>query len=188
MMLGSSASGNRAMTSSSGPGISLMQEGISYLAGTELPAVIVNISRCGPGLGGISASQGDYFQATRGGGHGDYRTIVLAPHSVQEMHDLAMLAFDLADLYRNPGWSSARQCGPGADAGNHEEGQPLSSPSRLPQRKMDPDRTSNYEQSRTWSSLSILKRRGMEKHNWKLFEKYKSMKKETRCELFRAGR
>ena len=90
------------MTSSSSPGISLMQEGISYLAGSELPAVIVNITRSGPGLGGISASQGDYFQATRGGGHGDYRTIVLAPHSVQEMHDLTMLAFDLADLYRNP--------------------------------------------------------------------------------------
>ncbi len=79
-----------------------MQEGISYLAGSELPAVIVNVTRSGPGLGGISASQGDYFQATRGGGHGDYRTIVLAPDSVQEMHDLAMLAFDLADLYRNP--------------------------------------------------------------------------------------
>src|SRR5512139_1474657 len=102
LLLGASATGARAMTSSSSPGISLMQEGISYLAGSELPAVIVNISRSGPGLGGISASQGDYFQSTRGGGHGDYRTIVLAPDSVQEMHDLAMLAFDLADKYRNP--------------------------------------------------------------------------------------
>ena len=102
MLLGASATGTRAMTSSSSPGISLMQEGISYMAGSELPAVIVNISRSGPGLGGISPSQGDYFQATRGGGHGDYRMIVLAPSSVQEMYDLTFLAFDLSDKYRNP--------------------------------------------------------------------------------------
>src|SRR5512136_1664207 len=102
MLLGASAAGARAMTSSSSPGISLMQEGISYLAGSELPAVIVNISRSGPGLGGISPSQGDYFQATRGGGHGDYRVLVLAPSTVQEMYDLTFLAFDLADKYRNP--------------------------------------------------------------------------------------
>jgi 2-oxoglutarate ferredoxin oxidoreductase subunit alpha len=82
--------------------ISLMQEGISYMAGSELPAVIVNMSRSGPGLGGIAPSQGDYFQATRGGGHGDYRVIVLAPASVQEMYDLTLKAFDLADTYRNP--------------------------------------------------------------------------------------
>jgi 2-oxoglutarate ferredoxin oxidoreductase subunit alpha len=79
-----------------------MQEGISYMAGSELPAVIVNMSRSGPGLGGIAPSQGDYFQATRGGGHGDYRVIVLAPSSVQEMYDLTLRAFDLADTYRNP--------------------------------------------------------------------------------------
>lgn len=102
MLLGASACGARAMTSSSGPGISLMQEGISYLAGSELPAVIVNISRCGPGLGGIDASQADYFQAVKGGGHGGYRLLVLAPHSVQEMYDLTVLAFDLADRYRMP--------------------------------------------------------------------------------------
>jgi len=102
LLLGASATGARAMTSSSSPGISLMQEGISYLAGSELPGLIVNISRSGPGLGGISPSQGDYFQATRGGGHGDYRTIVLAPSSIQEMYDLTCLAFDLADKYRNP--------------------------------------------------------------------------------------
>lgn len=100
MVYGASATGKRAMTSSSSPGISLMQEGISYLAGAELPAVIVNIMRGGPGLGNIAPSQGDYFQATRGGGHGDYRTIVLAPSSVQEMADLVMLAFELADEYR----------------------------------------------------------------------------------------
>lgn len=102
MLLGASACGARAMTSSSGPGISLKQEGISYMAGSELPGVIVDIMRAGPGLGGIDASQADYFQATRGGGHGGYRIIVLAPASVQEMYDLTMLAFDLSDLYRMP--------------------------------------------------------------------------------------
>jgi len=94
--------GKRAMTSSSSPGISLMQEEISYMCGCELPAVIVNVMRGGPGLGNISGSQSDYFQATKGGGHGDYRLIVLAPHSVQEIYDLAKLSFDLADKYRNP--------------------------------------------------------------------------------------
>jgi 2-oxoglutarate ferredoxin oxidoreductase subunit alpha len=90
------------MTSSSSPGISLKQEGISYLAACELPAVIVNMSRGGPGLGGISAAQSDYFQATRGGGHGDYRTIVLAPSSVQELADFTHRAFELADKYLIP--------------------------------------------------------------------------------------
>ncbi len=90
------------MTSSSGPGISLKQEGISFIAGTELPAVIVNIMRCGPGLGGIQPAQSDYFQAVKGGGHGDYRMVVLAPASVQEAYDLMFEAFDMADYYRNP--------------------------------------------------------------------------------------
>jgi len=102
MCYGTSATGNRCMTSSSSPGISLKQEGISYMAGAELPVVIVNVQREGPGLGGIAALQGDYFQSTRGGGHGDYRTIVLAPYSVQETADLVMEGFDLADLYRIP--------------------------------------------------------------------------------------
>jgi 2-oxoglutarate ferredoxin oxidoreductase subunit alpha len=102
MLLGASATGVRCMTSSSGPGISLKQEGISYMAGSELPGVIVDIMRAGPGLGGIDASQADYWQATRGGGHGGYRIIVLAPGSVQEMYDLTMLAFDLSDIYRMP--------------------------------------------------------------------------------------
>jgi len=102
MVFGSAAAGKRTMTSSSSPGISLKQEGISYLAGCELPAVIVNVQRGGPGLGNIAPSQADYFQATRGGGHGDYRTIVLAPYTVQEMHDLTVLAFELADRYRTP--------------------------------------------------------------------------------------
>jgi len=102
MVMGASATGVRAMTSSSGPGISLMQEGMSYMAGSEIPGLVVNIMRCGPGLGGISPTQGDYFQATRGGGHGDYYNIVLAPASVQEMFDLTIKAFELSDKYRNP--------------------------------------------------------------------------------------
>ncbi len=102
MVFGAAGAGKRAMTSSSSPGISLKQEGISYLAGAMLPAVVVNVMRGGPGLGNISPAQGDYFQATKGGGNGDYRLIVLAPNSVQEMADDVMDAFDLADKYRVP--------------------------------------------------------------------------------------
>jgi 2-oxoglutarate ferredoxin oxidoreductase subunit alpha len=102
MVYGASACGARAMTSSSSPGISLKQEGISFLAGAELPAVIVNMQRGGPGLGNISASQADYFQAVKGGGHGDYRLLVYAPYNLQELWDITMLAFDKADEYRNP--------------------------------------------------------------------------------------
>ncbi|MBD3272025.1 MAG: 3-methyl-2-oxobutanoate dehydrogenase subunit VorB [Elusimicrobia bacterium] len=102
MVFGTAVAGKRAMTSSSSPGISLKQEGISYCAGVELPCLIVNITRGGPGLGNISGAQSDYFQATRGGGHGDYRTIVLAPDSVQEMYEHALRGFHLADKYRIP--------------------------------------------------------------------------------------
>lgn len=102
MVLGAAAAGKRAMTSSSGPGVSLMQEGISFLAGMQLPAVLVDVMRCGPGLGGIKPTQGDYYQATRGGGHGDYHTLALAPNCAQEMFDLTYEAFDLAEKYRNP--------------------------------------------------------------------------------------
>lgn len=102
MVFGASAAGVRAMTTSSSPGISLMQEAISFLAGAELPAVIANVQRGGPGLGNISGSQADYFQSVKGGGHGDYRLLVYAPYSVQEIWDLTMRAFDKADLYRNP--------------------------------------------------------------------------------------
>jgi len=102
MVFGASAAGKRAMTSSSSPGISLKQEGISYIAGAQLPAVIVNIMRGGPGLGNIAPAQSDYFQATRGGGHGDYRCIVIAPSTVQEAYDFMYKAFQLADMYRNP--------------------------------------------------------------------------------------
>ncbi len=102
MVIGVAACGKRVMTSSSSPGISLKSEGISYLAGCELPALIVNVQRGGPGLGGIQPSQSDYFQAIKGGGHGDYNLIVLAPASVQEMVDLTFKGFDLADKYRMP--------------------------------------------------------------------------------------
>jgi 2-oxoisovalerate ferredoxin oxidoreductase alpha subunit len=102
MLYGGASAGVRCMTASSGPGISLMQEGISYMAGAELPCVIADIMRGGPGLGNIGAEQGDYHQVVKGGGHGNYRTIVLAPNSAQEMADLTALAFELADRYRNP--------------------------------------------------------------------------------------
>jgi 2-oxoisovalerate ferredoxin oxidoreductase alpha subunit len=102
MVYGAASAGVRTMTGSSGPGISLMQEGISYIAGAELPCVIADIMRGGPGLGNIGPEQGDYFQMVKGGGHGNYRNIVLAPNNVQEMCDLTILAFELADRYRNP--------------------------------------------------------------------------------------
>lgn len=102
MVYGAAGSGKRAMTSSSSPGVALMQEGIAYMAGAEIPGVIVNVQRGGPGLGTIQPSQSDYFQATRGGGNGDYNVIVLAPNSVQEMADFVDLAFTLAFRYRNP--------------------------------------------------------------------------------------
>jgi 2-oxoglutarate/2-oxoacid ferredoxin oxidoreductase subunit alpha len=102
MVYGAAAAGGRAMTSSSSPGISLKQEGISYASGADVPCVVVNVARAGPGLGGIAPSQGDYFQSTRGGGHGDYYNIVLAPKSVQEAADLTYEAFDLAETWRTP--------------------------------------------------------------------------------------
>jgi 2-oxoglutarate ferredoxin oxidoreductase subunit alpha len=102
MVFGSAGSGKRVMTASSSTGISLKQEGLSYMAANELPGVVVNIMRTGPGLGGLGPSQADYFQATKGGGHGDYHLIVLAPSTVQEMADFIMDGFDLADIHRNP--------------------------------------------------------------------------------------
>ena len=102
MVYGAASAGVRAMTSSSSPGIALKMEGISYLAGAQLPCVVANVQRGGPGLGNITASQADYFQAVKGGGHGDYKMLTVAPWSVQEMFELAVLAFDLSDRYRNP--------------------------------------------------------------------------------------
>lgn len=102
MVYGAASAGARVMTSSSSPGMSLKQEGVSYIAGAELPCLIVNVMRGGPGLGNIAPSQSDYWQATRGGGHGDYRTIVYAPNSVQEMADFTIAGFEIADKFRNP--------------------------------------------------------------------------------------
>jgi 2-oxoglutarate/2-oxoacid ferredoxin oxidoreductase subunit alpha len=173
LLLGASATGIRAMTSSSSPGISLMQEGISYMGGSELPAVIINISRSGPGLGGISPSQGDYFQATRGGGHGDYRVIVLAPSTVQEMYDLTFLAFDLADKYRNPAMILG-------DALIGQMKEPLLR-KKPPKMNLPP---------KTWALTGAEGRKpnllkslylqdgALSDHNWKLYQKYEQMKKE----------
>jgi pyruvate/2-oxoacid:ferredoxin oxidoreductase alpha subunit len=110
MMYGAAAAGVRVMTASSGPGVSLMQEGISYMACAELPCVIADVMRAGPGLGNVGPEQGDYFQVVKGGGHGNYRTIVLAPASAQEAVDLTRLAFDLADEYRNPAYVLMDAC------------------------------------------------------------------------------
>ncbi|HTY20789.1 MAG TPA: 3-methyl-2-oxobutanoate dehydrogenase subunit VorB [Geobacteraceae bacterium] len=180
MLLGASATGARAMTSSSGPGISLKQEGISYMAGSELPGVIVNVSRSGPGLGGIDPSQADYFQAVKGGGHGGYHIIVLAPASVQEMYDLTLLAFDLADIYRMPAMVLADSL-----VGQMKE--PL-----VPRKRSDADlplkdwrvRGKGNGEQRIVKSL-FLGDGELEAHNWKLHAKYRELKeKECRWDSF----
>ncbi|MDP8257585.1 MAG: 3-methyl-2-oxobutanoate dehydrogenase subunit VorB [Candidatus Alcyoniella australis] len=174
MVIGASAAGARVMTSSSSPGISLKQEGISFLAGMELPAVIVNMNRGGPGLGNIAPAQSDYFQSTRGGGHGDYRVIVLAPGSVQELIDATRRAFELADRYRTPVLI----------LGDGMIGQ-LMEPVVLPE-PIDPAQIP--ERSYTLSGASgrpkrlikslILDTAKMEEHNWKLFRKYEMISAE----------
>ena len=180
MVLGAAVTGARAMTSSSSPGISLKQEGISYLAADELPAVIVNMSRGGPGMGNISPAQSDYFQATRGGGHGDYRTIVLAPASVQELADLVMLAFDLADEYRNP----VMVLGDGM-LGQMME--PVSFPEGYVPREYPKDYIltgAKGRPSRMVRSLLFDVKENEEK-NWKLFRKYQRIQAtEVRYETF----
>ncbi|MGQ9509819.1 MAG: 3-methyl-2-oxobutanoate dehydrogenase subunit VorB [Thermodesulfobacteriota bacterium] len=173
LLLGASATGKRAMTSSSSPGISLMQEGISYMAGSELPAVIVNISRSGPGLGGISPSQGDYFQATRGGGHGDYRVIVLAPSTVQEMYDLTCLAFDLADKYRNPAMILGD-----ALLGQMKEPLIRKKPPGLALPPKDWALTGAKGRKPNRIKSLYLQEGELTEHNWKLYQKYERMKKE----------
>jgi 2-oxoglutarate ferredoxin oxidoreductase subunit alpha len=174
MVIGASMAGGRVMTSSSGPGISLKQEGISFLSALELPAVIVNMSRGGPGLGNIAPSQSDYFQATRGGGHGDYRTIVLAPNSCQELANLTYEAFDLADKYRIPV----------VILGDGMLGQ-MMEPVELPpevQIKKLPHKDwtltgAKGRPSRFLRSL-ILDPFEEEEHNWKLMRKYERIIKE----------
>jgi 2-oxoglutarate/2-oxoacid ferredoxin oxidoreductase subunit alpha len=170
MVLGASAAGKMAMTSSSGPGISLMQEGLSYLAGSELPALVVNITRSGPGLGGISPTQGDYHQATRGGGHGDYRLIVLAPNSVQEMYDLTGEAFRLAFKYRNPAMILGD-----AILGQMKEPVVLKPPQAPPTETEWALSGARQRQPRLVKSL-YLKDGEMTVHNWKLDDKYRQLK------------
>lgn len=173
LLLGATATGARAMSSSSSPGISLMQEGLSYMAGSELPVVIVNISRSGPGLGGISASQGDYFQATRGGGHGDYRMIVLAPSTVQEMYELTCLAFDLADKYRNP----AMVLGD-ALIGQMKEPLIRQKPEAMPLPPKDWALTGARGRKPNRIKSLYLQEGELTEHNWKLYQKYERMKRE----------
>jgi len=180
MVYGASLVGARAMTSSSSPGISLKQEGISYLAACELPAVIVNMSRGGPGLGSISAAQSDYFQATRGGGHGDYRTIVLAPSSVQELADLTHRAFALADKYLMPviilGDGMLGQMMEPVEF-QHE------APAELPIRSRAL-RGAKGRPSRIIKTFTS-KPAELEEINWSLFRRYQLVKKdETTCETF----
>jgi len=180
MVYGASLAGARAMTSSSSPGISLKQEGISYLAACELPAVIVNMSRGGPGLGSISASQSDYFQATRGGGHGDYRTIVLGPSSVQELADLTHRAFDLADKYQIP----VIILGDGMLGQMMEPVEfKYEAPEELPIRS-NALRGAKGRPSRVIKTFTS-KPTELEEINWSLFRRYQLIKKgETTCETF----
>ena len=182
MVFGASAVGARAMTSSSSPGISLKQEGISYLAGCELPAVIVNMSRGGPALGSIVASQSDYFQATRGGGHGDYRTIVLAPSSVQELADFTHRAFNLADRYLTPvvilGDGMLGQMMEPVEF-KHEAPEEL--PIRSGALRGAKGRPSKFIKTFTSNPIEL------EELNWHLFRKYQLIKKEeTTFETFLA--
>jgi len=179
MVLGASAAGVRVMTASSGPGISLKQEGISYLAGSELPAVIVNISRSGPGLGNIGPEQSDYNQLVKTGGHGNCRCLVLAPDSAQEMCDLTMLAFELADKYRNPVYVMADGV-----IGQMIEAVTLPAPSPV---RSAPDWAlqGNHETRGNVVTSLYLDHDTLEEKNWALQRKYDQIcKVEQRCETF----
>ena len=181
MLYGAGGAGARVMSSSSGPGISLMQEGLSYIAAAEVPCLLINISRGGPGLGTIQPSQGDYFQAVKGGGHGDYHLIVLAPASVQEMADFVFLGFALADKYRNPaiilsdgalGQMMEKVVFPDYDPQKHKIAKPWATTGKKP------DRTPNVI-----TSLHLFSE-DMEKANFHLQEKYRKIEKEeVRYEL-----
>ena len=179
MVYGAAATGVRAMTSSSSPGVSLKQEGISYMAAVELPGVIVNVMRGGPGLGSIQPSQCDYYQATRGGGNGDYRTLTLAPLNIQEAVDLMFDAFDLADLYRNPVMVLA-------DGLIGQMMEPIvwkEHPKReLPDKAWAASGRKGRDHNNFLTSL-LIKAEDCEAHNLHLAEKYKAMEeKECRWE------
>ena len=182
MIFGAAATGKRVFTTSSSPGISLMQESISYMAGAQLPCVIVNIMRGGPGLGGILPAQSDYFQAVKGGGHGDYRLLVLAPSTVQEAVDLMILSFDLADKYRNP----VMMIGDGM-IGQMMEAVEFPETDHTPS---EPDESwaatgAKGRKPRIIKSL-FLDPLKLEENSWQLNEKYERMKKEeVRFELYK---
>ncbi len=182
MIYGAAGTGARVMTSSSSPGMALKQEGISYIAGAELPCVIVNISRGGPGLGGIQPSQADYFQSTRGGGNGDYRHLVYAPATLQEAVDLTMEAFNVADYYRNP----VIVLGDGM-IGQMMEPVEFNEPTKreLPPKDWATTGTEGKRNPNIINSLA-LDPAELEKHNWKLEAKYKEMEeKEVRYEMYK---
>jgi 2-oxoisovalerate ferredoxin oxidoreductase alpha subunit len=179
MIFGAAATGRLTMTASSGPGISLMQEGLSYMAGAQLPTVVVNIMRAGPGLGNIGPEQGDYAQAVKGGGHGNYHNIVLAPASVQEMCDLTMKAFELAFKYRNPAVVLA-------DAFLGQMMEFLTLPERETAR---PDTAAWAVQGNALTrgnmiSSTNLQNDVQEAHNWDLQRKYASMDVEAQAESY----
>lgn len=182
MVFGASAAGARTMTSTSSPGYSLMQEGISYIASAELPCVLVNIQRGGPGLGNISPAQADYFQAVKSGGHGDYKLIVLAGNSVQEMVDLVIEAFDLADIYRMP----VLILGDGL-IGQMSEPVVLPKPSK---KKMPPKNWiltgAKGRKKNIIRTLFLQPEGALTEHNIKLFKKYNKIKKELlKYELYK---
>ena len=180
MVYGVAGAGFRVMTSSSSPGISLKQEGISYIAGADLPALIVNVQRGGPGIGGIQPSQSDYFQATKGGGHGDYHLIVLAPASVQEMADLTVKAFDLADKYRMPVMLLA-------DGTMGQMMEPVSLPAPTTEKIGKPWAVTGTKGERKHNIINslYLDPEKLEKTNFERFEKYKKIEEnETEYEEF----
>ncbi len=175
MVYGGGGAGGRVMTSSSSPGVSLMQEGLSYIASSELPCLVVNVNRGGPGLGTIQPAQGDYFQATKGGGHGDYHLIVLAPASVQEMADFAYLGFDLADKYRNPvmiladgalGQMMEKVTFPDYDPQQHKLPKPWATTGKTPDRE------------RNFITSLFIQPEKMEQINLTLQKKYRRMESE----------
>ena len=180
MVYGAAGAGGRVMTSSSSPGISLKQEGISYIAGAELPCLIVNIVRGGPGLGGIQPAQSDYFQAVKGGGHGDYRVVVLAPAGIQEMADLVIDAFDIADRYRNPVMIMG-------DGMLGQMMEPVEFAKKEVTISEKPWATIGNKEGKPRNIINslFLDTQDMENHVLKLFEKYKEIEKnEVRVECY----
>jgi 2-oxoglutarate ferredoxin oxidoreductase subunit alpha len=180
MVYGAAGAGARVMTSTSSPGISLMQEGLSYIAGSELPCVIVNVMRGGPGLGNIAPAQADYFQAVKSAGHGDGRSLVLAPSTIQEAADLTALAFDLAERYRNPAMVLT-------DGITGQMMEPVSFPGERPGPREAPAWATTGAGDgpvRLISSIH-LEPEALEAHNIRLQEKYRRMRAEVRWEAYR---